>query len=877
MTSLAASGIERIDRAQPLPLSFAQQRLWFLDRWDPEGVAYNVPWAVRLRGDLDVTALTSAIAGLVERHQVLRTVYVCPDGVPAQIIQQPRPADLQRIDLSDLPGEEREAALGSRLEAEARRRFDLASDLAIRAALFRLSAHEHVLLLTVHHIACDGWSLGILARELGRLYEAALQARDAALPALPIQYADYAAWQRAAPEDDRSAAHLDYWSARLKEELAPLELPIAGPRPPVQTSHGSRYRFALRPPLVERVKALARSERATLYMALAAGFTALLHRYSGQRDLTIGSPIAGRTRPEIEGLIGCFVNTLVIRSSAGGESTFRDLLQHVREEAFGAYQHQDIPFERLVEAFRPARDASRTPFFQVMLALQNVPAEQLSMPGLSVEAVEVDTRTSKFDSSLYFTERQGALEGYVEWNTDLFEREAIARLVLHFETLLDAAVGSADRPLAALPVMDAAERQRTLVDWNATSAPYPDRATIHELFAAQAARTPDGVAFEAGPERLTFAELDRQSSRLAAGLRAAGLGPGGRAGIAIERSFTQVIAVMAVLKTGAAYVPLDPSYPRERLAFMVQDSGVAVLLSEDRHRGRFPEFRGRFVALDQDWPATAPTDADQAPAAISSDDPAYVIYTSGLTGTPKGVVAPHRGAVNRMHWMWRTFPFEPGEVSCQKTSLNFVDAVWELFGPLLQGVPAVIIPDDVLKDPARLLEVLAARRVTRIGLVPSLLDAMLSAAGGDAPLLPDLRYCVTSGEALAVALAKRFNERLPHATLLNLYGLSEVAADVTCSPIRDAASLTSVTIRSPHRQLERLSAGCRWPARAGGSAGRGVRRRRWPGARLPAPSRPDGRALCPESVRRPSGRTPVPHRRHRTPPDGRPDRVRGPH
>jgi amino acid adenylation domain-containing protein len=798
-TAAGAKGqaISRRDASAPCPLSFAQQRLWFLDQFEPNSPVYNVVKAVKVQGALDVAALQQALEAIVVRHEVLRTRFAAENGTPVQVISAPVPVPLSVSELGALPAAEREVEMYQQLAREVRRPFDLARDVLLRAALFELSSAEHMLLLTMGHIASDAWSMSVLVRELGALYRAFARREPPALPALPIQYADYAVWQRQWLQGEVLETQLAYWRRQLGGAPTNLELPTDRPRPAVQSHRGARYPLAISARVTQGLKALSRQEGVTLFMTLLAAWQLLLHRYTGQADISVGSPIAGRTRVETEPLIGFFVNTLVLRTDLSGNPTFRELLQRVRQVAMEAYARQDIPFEKLVAELQPERTLSHSLLFQVLFAFQNVPRQPLELSGVVVTPVEVDRGTAKFDLSLYLWETDGGLKGTIEYNTDLFDQSTIARLVGHFSTMLEGIAAVPEQRLAEVPVLTAAERRQVLVEWNATRAEYPRQACLHDLVGAQAQQTPEQIAVVYDGASLSYRQLNARANQLAHYLQRQGVRPERLVGICIERGLDMVVGLLGILKAGGVYLPLDPSYPWERLQFMLEDAGVSVILTQRAVMETLPTHQAQVICLDTDWEHIAVESEETPVNDVASHNLAYVIYTSGSTGRPKGVLGLYQGMVNRLHWMWERYPFAPGEVCCQKTSLSFVDSVCEIFGPLLQGIPTVIIPDDVLKDPQRLVQTLEVYRVTRVVLVPSLLQVLLDAVPELDKCLPHLQYWITSGEALSHKLSQRFAEQMPQRILLNLYGSSEVSADSTCYEISGDRPLSCVPIGRP--------------------------------------------------------------------------------
>ncbi len=821
----------------PIPLSFAQERLWFLDRLAAGGSAYNLAAAVRLRGGLEVAALAAAFREIARRHEVLGATYGASSGTPFQRAGAEAAPELTQIDLSGLPADlsglsaaaagVAEAALAALAAAEAERPFDLARGPLLRTVLLRRSAADHLLVVTMHHIVSDGWSMGILVHELGALYAAAVARRPSPLAVLSIQYADYAAWQRRWMAGEVLAGELAHWRAVLAGLPEALELPADRPRPAVQSFRGAERGFALPPALWSGLGAAARRSGVTLYMLLLAAFDVLLYRLTGQRDLAVGSPIAGRTRGETEGLIGLFVNTLVLRGELAADDTLATLLPRLRETALTAYAHQELPFEKLVEALAPARDLARSPLVQVMLALQNAPLGALTLPGLTLEPLRLAGRAAKLDLTLSVVEADGGAIGYWEHSTDLFDRATIARLAERFAALLAGAVvelsgkaagAAAGRHLDAgaapgrriddLPLLSAAERQQ-LREWNDTAALPAEvtgtvrGTTLYELIAAQIERTPHAVAVSLAGDELTYRQLGDAAERVArrlVGLGGLGVGPGLLVGLCAERSLELMIGLVAILAAGAAYVPLDPAYPAERLAFMVEDAAVGVLLTHGAAARALPPHGaaiveveieldlGTLLAAAADRPDTEP---DARPArfeprlpAADPDDLAYVIYTSGSTGLPKGAMNSHRAVVNRLLWMQRTFGLTGEDRVLQKTPISFDVSVWELFWPLLAGARLVLARPGGHQDAAYLARLIAEERITTVHFVPSMLRAFVAAPGVEA--CTSLRRVVASGEALPRELARRFAERNP-APLWNLYGPTEAAVDVTFRDCREPA------------------------------------------------------------------------------------------
>ncbi|HEX7186487.1 MAG TPA: amino acid adenylation domain-containing protein, partial [Thermoanaerobaculia bacterium] len=755
-----------------LPLSFSQQRLWFLDRLEPENSGYNVPAVLRLQGQLDVAALAAALAGIVRRHEVLRTTFPEVDGWPRQEIARP-PAVLvpSIVDLADLPAEVRERELTWRAAAEARRPFDLMRGPLLRTLLLRLGESDHVLALTAHHIVCDAWSFAIFIRELSSLYTAAVRGEAPQLPALPVQYADFAAWQRDWLRGEVVDRLVEAWRSRLAGAPAGIELPTDRPYPPVQTFRGGSLRFQIEEATAAGLPALARAEGATLFMAVLGAFQTLLHRYSGQDDVVVGSPIHGRTRPELEELIGLFINTLALRGNLAGDPGFRELLARAREAALDAFALQELPFERLIEELQPPRDLARPPLFQVMLILQNAPAETLELSGLTLSPLSTETGTAKFELLLTLIETGGGLAGSLEYNADLFDRSTAERLLRHFETLLAGAVADPAQRLSDLPMLSYTEQDQILRVWNATAAVFPE-LPVHRLFERQAALSPEAPALVAGDERLTYTELSLRANRLAHHLRRMGVGPEILVGVSLERSADLVVTLLGILKAGGAYLPLDPTYPRERLRMVLEDAGASVLLTSRELAGSlFADAPGttQVVCLDAEEAVAFESGADPEGGA-GADNLAYALFTSGSTGRPKGVAVPHRALVNFLASMGQAPGIEAGERLLAVTSLSFDIAALEIFLPLLAGGCVELATREQAADGAWLASRLAAEASPKIRVLQATPSTwrMLLDAGWQGDL--DLK-ALCGGEALPRDLASALRERV--GELWNLYGPTE--------------------------------------------------------------------------------------------------------
>jgi hypothetical protein len=619
----------------PCPLSYAQERLWFLNQLEPGSPAYNQPKAIRLKGTLDRETLKKVLDAIVERHAVFRTTFHLRDGQAVQVVADQVSIELPAIDLSEISDDQRQRELEHRVVEITQRPFNLSQDPTLRAALFKLSQVEHVLLLVTHHISSDGWSSRLLFHEIATLYDAFANNRSSPLPELPIQYVDFAAWQRNWLQGELLQSQLAYWKQRLAGAVTTLRLPTDYPRPPIQTNRGALQTFAVSGDLTQSLKNFSRRNRVTLFMTLLGAFQTLLYRYSWQDDSVIGVPIANRTRVEVERLIGFFANTLVLRTDLSGNPSFQELLSRVREVALGAYAHQDLPFEKLVEEMNPARDLSRNPLFQVMFNVQNLAKQEIQLPGLSFSPLPTHSEAAKFDLSLSILDNENGMTGTIEYNSDLFNAATMTRMCGHFQTLLQGIAAKPDGRVWDLPILTEPERHQLLVEWNASNKDYPTHKCIHELFETQVERCPDAAALVFEDTKLTYRELNRRANQLAHYLRKLGLGPESLVGICMKRSMEMVVAVLGVLKAGGAYVPLDPSYPNERLTLMLEDADIRVLLTQQSVAKSLPEHGAQMVCMDLDWERIALEKDSDPLAAAGPESLAYVIYTSGSTGKPK--------------------------------------------------------------------------------------------------------------------------------------------------------------------------------------------------------------------------------------------------
>ncbi|WP_437935846.1 amino acid adenylation domain-containing protein [Sorangium sp. So ce341] len=778
----AASGLVRTGPRTRFPLSFAQQRLWFLYRYAPDSPAYNLHAAVRLRGALDGAALERALSLLVERHDILRTRFDEGAEDAYQEVMPEAAASVALTDLSTMDPATRERELGARCAQVAHAPFVLERGNLLRAVLYRLAPQEHVLLLVTHHIASDHWTWGVLIRELGALYDALVAGRAPELPELPVRYGDYAVWQREQWNQERLQRELGYWKERLRGAPSLLELPLDGPRPAAQTYRGARTSLTLPRPLSESIKALCQREGVTLFMALIAAYQALLCRYTRQPDVVVGSPVAGRTPREVELLAGMFVNNVALRADLSDDPTFQELLRRARRDTLDALAHADLPFALLVEALQPERSPSHPPLFQTMFILQSAAADLPALTGLTLEPVDVPVMTSKYDWTIEAWDRPQGIRLDLEYNTDLFRRETVDRLLKNYEALLRAAVLRPEAPVLALPVVHDDEA-RLLQRWNRTERPYPEDLCVHELFERQAQRGPERVALGFAGQEITYGALDRAATRLARRLRAEGVGPDVPVAVCLERSPGLVVALLAVLKAGGAYVPLDPALPAERLAFILRDLGSAVLLTERALRLELAGSPRRVLFFED---LEAQVDKGEAPPAApaNSRSLAYIIYTSGSTGRPKGVEVEHRSVVNFL-WAMKDRPgLDADDVLLSVTTASFDIFVLELFLPLSVGARTVLLSAAEARDGVALLGALERSGATVMQATPSTFRLLLAAGWTGDPRLRAL----AGGEALPPDLAGPLRARV--GALWNMYGPTETTVWSAAARIEDPERIT---------------------------------------------------------------------------------------
>ncbi|MBE9212888.1 amino acid adenylation domain-containing protein [Plectonema cf. radiosum LEGE 06105] len=824
------TSIPATPRTNKLPLSFAQQRLWFLEQLQPGSSTYHIPTAVRLTGTLNIKVLQQVLNTIIERHEILRTNFKAVDEELVQVISPSRELILNSINLQLIPKSEQEIKVKEIAIAEAQKPFDLEQDLLLRVTLLELDQTEYVILLTMHHIISDGWSMQVLVKEIATLYAALSQGIPSPLKPLPIQYADFAVWQRQWLQGEVLATQLGYWKQQLGGTLPVIQLPTDFPRSRVQAFRGETVSFQLSSELSNKLKTIASSEKATLFMTLLAAYKVLLYRYTGQADIIVGSPIANRNRAELEGLIGFFVNTLVLRTDLNGNPTFQEVLQQVRQITWDAYDRQDLPFEKLVEELHPERDLSYNPLFQIKFRLENPPAEKIEIPGLTLSSLGQVNASAKLDLSLDMYETPDGLVGGFEYNLDLFGKTTIERMVGHFCTLLEGIANQPTQLIGELPLLTPTEKQQILVEWNQTQKEFSQEKCFHQLFEAQVEKNSNAIAIIYNDEQLTYQELNHRSNQLAHYLQSNGVAPEVRVGICIQRSPAIIIAMLAVHKAGGAYVPLDPAYPLERLAFMVEDAQISLLLThnqttdvakqiitdsfsnkfknkkktaealrtlrkrEEEEFGIIPmQTEKMLINLDSFWEENNSSQNYQNPTSgVTTDNLAYLIYTSGSTGKPKGVLIPHRGLTNLTEDKIRVCDVHPDSCILQFFSFSFDASIPEIIMALASGAKLYLASDKDVIPGLPLVKLLRDKQVTHITITPSALSAL------PVEELPALKMVLVGGEAPSPELITKWSQK---RRFINAYGPTEVTVNASMVQCGNGNPILPVLRSSTNKQL----------------------------------------------------------------------------
>ncbi|MCB0167536.1 MAG: amino acid adenylation domain-containing protein, partial [Anaerolineae bacterium] len=795
--------IEPTLRTQTLPLSFAQQRLWFLDQLEGPNPTYNLPAAFKLSGPLNIPAFSASLNTILHRHEILRTTYYEMDGEARQRIDPQAKFDLPVVDLQALPAEAQALELQRLAQTEALQPFSLSRDLMIRARLLLLGPNAFGLLVTMHHIASDAWSMDVLGREISALYQAYRHDTPSPLPNNPIQYADFAHWQRQWLQGELLADQLAYWQHRLAQAPPILDLPLDHPRPPQMTYRGAHLPFTLDADLSHNLHTFSRQTDTTLYMTLLAAFKVFLYRYSGQTDLVVGSPIANRTRPEIESLIGFFVNTLALRSDLSNDPTFLDVLEQVKQTTQDAYEHQDLPFEMVVDALQPERNLSHSALFQVMFVWQNTPQHRLVLPGLKVSPLTNDLPIAMFDLTLTMHADNGRLIGNWEYNVDLFEATTIARMANHFQNLLAGILANPAQCISQFPLLTASEQHRLLVEWNDTQVSYPLDRCFPQMFEEQVERTPEAVAVVYDGKHLTYHQLNQQANALARVLMGHGVGPEGLVSLLAERNLDFLIAILAIFKAGGVYLPLNPRYPPQRLGDVIHQSQLALILTTADFTPSLSEALGTLSSttppqvLQLEPLLLATQSVDNLPVRCTPQHLAYVIFTSGSTGLPKGVMIEHQGLLNHLYLIIEALSLSSDDIILQNASQSFDISVWQFLGALLVGGQIRIVDDETAHDPARLWQVVNQAGITIFETVPAILRTILDQMTMDdknRTNLSGLRWLIPTGEAVPPDLCRQWLHHYPDIPLLNAYGPAECADDVSFYPIHQPPPLTETTV-----------------------------------------------------------------------------------
>ncbi len=769
---------------EQLPPSYAQQRLWFLDQLESDSGFYNISLAFRLEGKLKVRVLEKSLGEIINRHEALRTNFITVEGQPVQIIHPEKDWQLTIVKGQELINSGEEESVDKWIQNQSVQPFDLVNEPLIRVTLLEVSETEHRLLICLHHIVADGWSMEVFVRELTTLYRAYAQGLESPLSELPIQYGDFAIWQRDWLQGDVLQNQLNYWQEQLADAPALLNLPTDRPRPPMQTFVGEYQEFTLAPEVTQGLTALSKEEGVTLFMTLLAAFDVLLYRYTGQTDIVVGTPTANRNHSELEGLIGFFVNTLVLRTDLEGNPSFKELLNRVREKTLEAYSYENLPFEMLVEALQPERNLSHTPLFQVMFGMEKETLSTMELEGIKVTHQTLENNTAKFDLTLVIKQTESGLSAVWEYNTDLFDHSTIERLSAHFEKLLKGIIANPEKPISQLPLLTETEEQQILVDWNQTQVDYPGEFCLHQLFEQQVERNPEAIAVRWENESLTYGELNQRANQLAHHLQSLGVKVEQLVGILVERSLEMIVGILGILKAGGAYVPLDPNYPQERLSFMLDDAQVSVMLTQQQLLESLPPHQAQVICLDSDWETIAQSSESNPNHTATPDNLAYVIYTSGSTGKPKGVLVNHSNVVRLFAATEDWYHFNEQDVWTLFHSIAFDFSVWEIWGALLYGGRLVVVPYLVTRSPESFYELLCKENVTVLNQTPSAFRQLIQAepeTGSDLKL----RQVIFGGEALEINSLQPWFERHGDQTpqLVNMYGITETTVHVTYRPL----------------------------------------------------------------------------------------------
>ncbi|HTD86038.1 MAG TPA: amino acid adenylation domain-containing protein, partial [Candidatus Binatia bacterium] len=775
-----ASAIPRRADSKRAPLSFAQQRLWFLDQLEPNSPMYNMPIPVRVKGTLQFGALEQAANAIVARHEMLRTRFIAQDGEPVQEVMPAGPVKIEHVDLRAIAPERRETELLARLREAARQPFDISKDLLVRVTLYELSAEDHALMICMHHIASDAWSFDVFFKELQAFYDHFANGHAVKLSDLPIQFGDFAAWQRTTLSGDGLREHSEYWKKKLAGAPELLELPTDCPRPAVQTFRGAHEYVSVPAALTQGLRKLAQQNRVTLFMLLLAGFKTLLHRYCRQDDLMVGSPIAGRTQLETEPLIGFFINTLVLRTDFSDDPTVTELLDRIRTTTLEAYAHQEMPFDKLVEEVQPERTSSYSPLVQTMFVLQNSPAPSLNLGTATVEYINVDTSTSKFDMVLSMEEANGVLLADLEYNADLFEAATIKRLLANFVVLLEGIVSNPRQRVSELPLITEAERE-LLASWNETERAFPRDASLAELFECIAAKTPDAMAIVDGTAQCTYRELNGRANQLAHYLQEMGVKSGTPVGVYLDRGLPMIVSFLGILKAGGAYLPLDRGYPKERITLMLEDTQSPVLITTTTLQQALPESRATLLRLDAAEQQLAAESSDNPTPTTRGDSVACIIYTSGSTGRPKGVCIPHRG-IARL-----ALNVDYGQISSSDTvpqisNCSFDAATWEIWATLLSGARLVVFRPETLASMRDLSEAVSRHKITSMFLT----TALFNQVAAEVPeVFRNLRQLFFGGEAADPKWVAEVLRKAPPQWLVNMYGPTETTTYATWHLVKE--------------------------------------------------------------------------------------------